>query len=166
MGWGRGNACQASQAAIIFNLAPSCSQVAEPVLLYTVSPSQKQRRARGILTCTLSSSPGVLPSTHLRVPSPKHFPVPGCPAFSQSIIRSISVHRHSIFWGRNDYPIIQMRILTLWKGKWLAYATQDLNPCLASSWHYALSISADNLEGGSISHYQMVSCPLPLSQTE
>ena len=45
MGRGRGNTCQTSRAAIIFNLAPWCLQAEKPVLLYTVSPLPKPGEA-------------------------------------------------------------------------------------------------------------------------
>ena len=45
MGRGRGSTRQTSQAAIIFNVAPGCSQAEEPVLLYTVSPLPKPGEA-------------------------------------------------------------------------------------------------------------------------
>lgn len=86
------------------------SWVAEPVL-HTVSSSQSREKSEGLRgLCIFLPLGSSTYSSHRSLSDA----LPGArlSALYRLIICSISVHPH-IFWGRNDYPIVQMRKRTL-----------------------------------------------------
>lgn len=106
IGWGRGNACQPSQAAVIFHLAPSCFAGKTGFFGLRVFPLLR-RRVRAFFAHVLSSTHGWVAS--YVSDNSDRFRFTTC---------STSGKLHDILWGKDHCPVSQ------W-GHWYSGYTSD-----------------------------------------